>query len=235
MTTQPSNAPKPSDPSTDSSDRAIDRLSLATVLLAILAISAGSLAHRLGSSNTPASAGGGMLPEGNGLAQTKSSPKLPDFQLIDSSGRFVSRSNLLGRFVVLNFVFTGCSAGCLETSHRMAEIQSLLKPDDNVKLVSMTVDPRTDTPETLARFARRIKADPERWTLLTGDKAPVNDMLTSVIMPAVLAPGVRDPLALITAGRILVIDPEGAIRASLPSHLPSTATDVLATLESLKH
>ena len=38
----------------------------------------------------------------------------------------------------------------------------------NVNLVSFTIDPAHDTPEVLKEYATRYKADPKRWTFLTG-------------------------------------------------------------------
>jgi protein SCO1/2 len=40
---------------------------------------------------------------------------------------------------------------------------------DDVKWVSISVDPVNDTPEALARYADDFKADPNRWYFLLGD------------------------------------------------------------------
>ena len=43
-----------------------------------------------------------------------------------------------------------------------------------VRLVSITFDPETDTPKVLAAHAARLKADPAVWTFLTGDRVTVH-------------------------------------------------------------
>lgn len=47
----------------------------------------------------------------------------------------------------------------------------------DVKLVTITVDPDYDTPEVLARYAEAVKADPERWLFLTGEKTEVQRLI----------------------------------------------------------
>jgi protein SCO1/2 len=50
------------------------------------------------------------------------------------------------------------------------------KTDSGVKLVSFSVDPSRDTPDTLEQYGKQFGADDARWTFLTGDPATL-DML----------------------------------------------------------
>ena len=60
------------------------------------------------------------------LAQSKAREvprrELIDFTLTDRTGLTVTRADLDGKFLVVNFVFTGCSISCLQVNYRMAEI-----------------------------------------------------------------------------------------------------------------
>src|SRR5207249_3773219 len=49
----------------------------------------------------------------------------------------------------------------------------LLPVRDDLKLVSISVDPERDTPAMLANYAAENHADRTRWWFLTGDKAEV--------------------------------------------------------------
>ena len=97
--------------------------------------------------------------------------QLVDFSLTDRTGRTVTRAELDGKILVVDFLFTSCSLTCPEVNRRMAEIQQLTTNQPDVRLVSLTVDPRTDTPAELMKFGERFGADTNRWLLLTGDKA----------------------------------------------------------------
>lgn len=97
--------------------------------------------------------------------------QLIDFSLTDSTGRTVTREELDGKILVVSFLFTSCSLTCPEVSRHMAEIQRLTADAPDVRLLSLTVDPRSDTPLALAKWGARYGADTNRWLLLTGDKS----------------------------------------------------------------
>jgi protein SCO1/2 len=55
----------------------------------------------------------------------------------------------------------------------MARLQAEFAGEEDLRLVSITVDPERDTPEVLSRYAERYRADPARWLFLTGDKRAI--------------------------------------------------------------
>ncbi len=96
--------------------------------------------------------------------------QLVNFSLTDRTGRNVTRSELDGKILVVDFLYTGCSLTCPVVNRCMAQIQQLTTNEPNVKLVSLTVDPRDDTVEALTKYGERFGADTNRWLLLTGEK-----------------------------------------------------------------
>jgi protein SCO1/2 len=48
-----------------------------------------------------------------------------------------------------------------------------------VQLISISVDPTTDTPERLKDFAAKFKAEPG-WTFLTGEKTRIDSVLQAL-------------------------------------------------------
>lgn len=176
--------------------------------------------------------GGGLYWKHRREAGTLGAPRqtrqLIDFRLMERSGRMVERSELQGSLLVVNFVFTGCSLACYEVSRHMAEIQGYVATKPHVRLVSVSVDPRTDTPEVLSTFADRLKADPHRWLFLTGDKADVYRLIETSFLPKApldapsLIPGNFD-----RAERIVVVDGSGRVRRYFDGMSGSVVGDVL--------
>ena len=86
----------------------------------------------------------------------------PDFTLIDVTGREMRLADLRGRVVLLAFIFTSCHAACPLLSQQMALLQaSLAKAGmsaDQVRLVSITIDPERDTAAVLAQYAKSFAA-----------------------------------------------------------------------------
>ena len=94
-----------------------------------------------------------------------------DFSLTECHGQTVTKADLVGKPWIACFIFTRCAGPmfCPRVSEQMQILQKRLH-DLDVRLVTITVDPEHDTPEVLADYAARYKADPQRWWFLTGDK-----------------------------------------------------------------
>jgi protein SCO1/2 len=95
-------------------------------------------------------------------------PPLTEFTLTNEAGQPFDSASLRGKVWVASFFFTNCPAVCWRLNQTLAALQQTEK-DSDVRYVSITCDPQTDTPEALAKYAQHFKADPARWTFLTGD------------------------------------------------------------------
>jgi protein SCO1/2 len=98
----------------------------------------------------------------------------------------------------------------------MAALQRATE-DLDLPLVSFTVDPERDTPEVLAEYARRYKADRERWLFLTGPKQALYDMIQKGFLLAVddgsLIEGGKPGPGIITHSvKFVLVDRQGRIR-----------------------
>jgi protein SCO1/2 len=98
---------------------------------------------------------------------------MPDFALTDQQGRTVRLSDLRGRVVAVNFIYTRCPLPevCPRLSANFARVQKRL--GSRVALLSITIDPRHDTPARLAEYAKIQGADPDGWRFLTGDPGEI--------------------------------------------------------------
>jgi protein SCO1 len=99
----------------------------------------------------------------------------PAVTLQDRAGRpFPLRS--LDKYpgpLILQFIFTTCTTVCPIMSATLAVAQDKLGSDlDHLKMISITIDPETDTPSRLEEYARRYKARPQ-WIFLTGKEADI--------------------------------------------------------------
>lgn len=160
--------------------------------------------------------------------------QLVPFEFTDRTGRTVNREELRGHLLVVSFLFTSCSLSCRVVNERMAALQTALGDAPDVRLVSLTVDPRTDTPATLAKFAAQYRADTNRWLFLTGPKPE----LYRVIEESFLARS-RELETLIPGGfenldRLLLVDRAGRVRQAFDGQKPSSVGDLLAAIDTLR-
>jgi cytochrome oxidase Cu insertion factor (SCO1/SenC/PrrC family) len=121
-------------------------------------------------------------PESTNGSSAFTSSKIPDAQVLDQNGKQLNfYSDLIkGKTVAINFVFTTCTAICpsLTATFRRVQQDAAARGVD-VRLISVSVDPTTDTPERLNDYAAKFKAGPN-WTFVTGDKARIDSVLSGL-------------------------------------------------------
>jgi protein SCO1 len=120
--------------------------------------------------NPPASSGFELLKPGDAV---------PAGKFLDQDGRKKTFESFKGGPVALTFIYTRCPLPtfCPLMDRHFAAIQKTLKADPalkNVRLVTVSFDPATDTPAVLKKHAKSLDADLARWTFLTGDRDDVD-------------------------------------------------------------
>ena len=109
---------------------------------------------------------------------------LYDLGLIDRDGQRVRfKTEAVGnRIVVVDFIYTRCTTICPVTSAAFAEVQQRLidrlgeQFGRDVKLISLSIDPATDTPTRLNDYAAHFGVR-WGWSWFTGEKAQVDQVL----------------------------------------------------------
>ncbi len=121
-------------------------------------------------------------PENKPATDSFSSLKIPDTPVLDQSGKELNfYSDLVkDKVVAINFVFTTCTAICPSLTATFRRVQQEAKTRGlEVQLISVSVDPTTDTPERLKDFAAKFKAEPG-WTFVTGEKTRIDAVLQAL-------------------------------------------------------
>lgn len=106
--------------------------------------------------------------------------EIPDVPLLDQDGKPVRfYSDLIrGKVVAVNFVFTSCTAICPPMGGIFGKVRTQLgeRAGKDVHLISVSVDPATDTPARLKEWGARFGAGPG-WTLVTGPREEIERVL----------------------------------------------------------
>jgi protein SCO1 len=97
---------------------------------------------------------------------------IPYFEFIDQDGKLVTQKDFKDQIVVADFFFTSCPSICPIMSKQMSTLLWKLEDDSykDVKFLSHTVNPESDTPEVLKKYGEKYDADFSRWTFVTGDQ-----------------------------------------------------------------
>ena len=97
---------------------------------------------------------------------------VPEFTLTDQRRTRVSLSQLRGKVVAVNFIYTSCVLPqfCYRVANHFGVVRDRFRDrmGRDLVLLTITFDPARDTPEKLAEYASQWKADPAVWHFLTG-------------------------------------------------------------------
>lgn len=170
---------------------------------------------------------------------------LPDFTLTTQRGASFGRGDMLGKVWIVNFMFTSCTSVCPMLSARMSEVATRYASASDVRYLSVSVDPVTDTPAVLTAYAARFGADAARWTWLTGEEENVQQVIIGGFREMVqrlpgtpatteAAAGKGPPAPNILHGeRFVVVDRDGVIRGYPDPKVPGDVEAVVDAVRAL--
>jgi protein SCO1/2 len=187
-------------------------------------------------------------------------PKLPpvlgqisNFSLVNQEGRAVSyETDFKGSVLLVNFIFTSCPDVCPLLTKQMEKVQNrLITAAPYIRLISISVDPETDTPQVLKDYGLKFGARFKSWSFLTGDLMEIYNTVVNGFKVAMEHPGldskakvefVRDPKTLksdditydllnITHGEhFVLVDQAGQIRAYMKGNNDQEINKIIHTL-----
>ncbi len=100
----------------------------------------------------------------------------PKFELTNQDNVKVSNETYKGKVYVLEFFFTTCPSICPKMNMSMLEIEKTFFGNPNFGIVSITIDPKHDTPQVLKDHAKLLGVKSSNWNFLTGDKSVIMDL-----------------------------------------------------------
>jgi protein SCO1/2 len=102
---------------------------------------------------------------------------VPDFELLDQAGMAVALSALRGKVVAVTFVYTRCPLPdyCprMIANFRAVRARFADRIGRDLVLLTITFDPRYDSPDVLRTYAAGHGADVQGWHFLTGDASRI--------------------------------------------------------------
>lgn len=148
--------------------------------------------------------------------------EVPRFEFMDQNSTKFSSDNLKGKIWVADFMFTSCKHECPMMTSAMKNVQNKVKDVKDIEFVSITTDPKTDTPAVLKKFMDAHKVDQSNWHFLTGDKKKIVEVANK---------GFKFPVTEKNAGhseKFALVDQNSKIRG----FYDSSSRDDMAKLES---
>jgi protein SCO1/2 len=143
-----------------------------------------------------------------------------ELTLVNQLGDTVSlNKDLQGKVLVVDFFFATCPSVCPRLTGNMKMLQQAFRKDPKkeksmdgeVQLISITVNPRSDSFQALRAYADRYGANHDKWWFLTGDKEKIYDYARNELGVS-LQSGDGSETDFIHTQKIVTLDQERYIR-----------------------
>ncbi len=128
------------------------------------------------------------------------------FELTERDGSSFAKSNMLGKINVVNFFFTSCQGPCPIMAGNMSVLYKAFESDDRVQLVSISVDPATDSLPLLREYAQKQGVTDNRWLFVRGEQEDIIQISEKQFMLA------ADALPMMHSIKFVLVDELGQIR-----------------------
>jgi protein SCO1/2 len=99
--------------------------------------------------------------------------QIPPFRFLNQDSTWVSEKDMAGKIYIADFFFTSCPTICPKMKTQLLRIYERYAANDQIRILSHSIDPAFDTPSVLKKYAERLQVKAPRWNMLTGDKAAI--------------------------------------------------------------
>lgn len=133
------------------------------------------------------------------------------FSFLDQDSNLVTEEITKGSIYVVDFFFSTCTTICPKMSKQMMRVQHQFRAHDEVKILSFTVDPQTDSPARLKEYANQHKAMKGKWYFLTGDKVKLYSLAKESFFLTAMEDSLMEE-GFLHSEQVILVDKEKRIR-----------------------
>ncbi|MEO0584372.1 MAG: SCO family protein [Bacteroidota bacterium] len=167
-----------------------------------------------------------ITPEGDTLLY-----QIPPFAFVDQDSNMISEKDVAGKFYVADFFFTTCPSICPKMSAEMVRLHDEFLKEDQLLLLSYSLDPKYDTVAVLKDYATKLGVNTEKWHLLTGDEQELYDLAYAYMVNAVkdeTAPG-----GVLHSGAFVLVDQNRHVRGFYDGTIPEEVDRLMVDIRRL--
>lgn len=135
---------------------------------------------------------------------------VPAFELTNQEKKMIRNEDMLGKVYLVEFFFTNCPTICPVMNQNLKEVEKAINSPE-FGIISITIDPKRDTPETLKEHAEKLGISNPNWHFLTGNREYIYQL--SKKFNIYVGEDESTAEGLNHSGKIALIDKNGKIRS----------------------
>jgi len=174
-----------------------------------------------------------------GCENSKMANKLPilgsiegtNYAFLSQDSAVITPANFEDKIYVTDFFFTTCPTICPTMKAQMLRVYEAFEKNDNVMLLSHTIDPQHDTVGVLKNYAEGLGVSSNTWLMVTGDKKEIFGVAEKYMVSAL--EDESQPGGLVHSGAFVLIDKNKKIRGYYDGTKELDTNELIADMKIL--
>lgn len=157
---------------------------------------------------------------------------IPDFNFINQDSASITNRDFDGKIYVADFFFTSCTSICPIMHRNMLNVYNEFQGNEQVKILSHTIDFKYDTPSKLKDYAEKLGVKGDQWQFVKGTKDSVYRLAEKNYLVAVSEDSTaRD--GFIHQGWFILVDKKRRLRGAYDGTKPDQVDQLIADMKTL--
>lgn len=157
-----------------------------------------------------------------------------EFSFLDQDSAVITNSTFDNKIYVADFFFTSCRTICPIMKTQMMRVYDSIQNDNDVLLLSHTIDPEYDTVGLLRDFADRLGVKSSKWHFATGKPKQEVYKLAQLSYFSTAMEDKNEADGFIHSGAFLLIDKHRRIRGKYDGTKEADVDRLLADIKRLE-
>lgn len=158
---------------------------------------------------------------------------IPDFKFVNQEGDTVSAQNFNDKIYVADFFFTTCPTICPVMKKQMKKVYEKFKGENEVAILSHTIDPEHDTPAILKEYAKDLGVSGTQWMFVTGNREKIYEIGEKQYLVVAGADSTA-PGGYIHSGAFVLVDKQKRVRGMYNGTDEAGTQRLIADIERLR-
>lgn len=158
---------------------------------------------------------------------------IPDFKFVNQNGDTVTAQNFNDKIYVADFFFTTCPTICPVMKKQMKKVYEKFKGENEVAILSHTIDPDHDTPSVLKEYAKDLGVTSTQWMFVTGQREKIYEIGEKQYLVVAGADSTA-PGGYIHSGAFVLVDKQKRVRGMYNGTDEAGTQRLIADIERLR-
>lgn len=155
-----------------------------------------------------------------------------DYKFVNQDSVVITPATFKNKIYIADFFFTSCPTICPIMKSQMMRVYEEFEENDEVAILSHTIDPEYDTVALLHDYADRLGVKSSKWHFVTGNKEEIFDIGQTSYMVTAMKDD-QEPGGFLHSGAFILVDKERRVRGIYDGTKEEAVSKLIEEIEIL--